>query len=89
MNWPAYLAVQSNPKAAAYIRQAKNEIARCATPANTWHTRTEWKGITRGLHMAGKLTQDLRDLIDAAIDDAVTQHTERLSMRASTRVDEE
>lgn len=89
MNWPAYIAAQSNPNSAAYIRQAKNEIARCRDAASTWHTRNEWKGITRGLHMAGKLTQELRDLVDSAVDDAVTQHTERLSMRATTRVDAE
>lgn len=90
MNWPAYVAAQSNPKAAAYIRQAKNEIARCRDAASTWHTRIEWAGITRGLHMANAITQDMRELIDTAIDEAITQHTERLSMRAAAnRVDEE
>lgn len=90
MNWPAYVATQSNPKAAAYIRQARNEIARCRDAATTWHVRTEWHGIARGLQMANAITQDLREQITAAIDQAVTDHTDRLRQRAAAnRVDEE
>jgi len=90
MNQHALFAAHVAPKTNAWLRQARNEIARCRDAATTWHVRTEWHGVARGLQMANAITQDLREQITAAIDQAVTDHTDRLRQRAATnRVDEE
>ena len=82
------IAASNNPNLLAWLRQARTEISRCREAASTWQTRTEWHGVARGLHIAGKITLDARELLCKAIDEYVDQHGDHLR-RHATRIDEE
>jgi hypothetical protein len=79
-------AVQVNPQCASYLALFRRELRTASTPATAYHWLDHWVGVTRGLHMAGAISGETRELMSEAILELADAHASVVAERIKEQI---